>query len=447
MEFLDKFVIPQSMEHIELLHYLAALILIIFIPFISIVFGSTLLSLFFGRKGKKEGNKRYTYFAKDLVSMLTVNKNVGIVLGIFPIITIMIIYAQLLHTASSLSVTYLFFASILIIIALIFIYTYRYSINVSIVLTSIDDTKSDENLSNDINKLSNSTRKLSVSSGIYGIILLVLAIWLYLSGLYLALYPEQTEALNITSVLFSFDVISRLLFFLTFAMAITGGAILFRFLYWEGGVKGLDEEYMIFIRKVGIKTAFYFLALVPLFLVLNLQALPSTTLSTSIFIYSGLFLLGLFVCYNLLYLLTTSERSKNVVGALFILLIVSMGFSLVKDQIAMNNATKLQTLKLSKKYEAKMASLAGDTAPKATEINGEEIFKIRCASCHSFENRIVGPPYNETLPKYEGKTDALVSFLLKPKKINPEYPPMPNTGLKPDEAKAVAKYILNTYKK
>ena len=108
MEFLDKFVIPQSLEHIELLHYLAALVLFIFIPFISIVFGSTLLSLYYKRKGNKEGNDKYINFAKDLVSKLTVNKNVGIVLGIVPLITITIIYAQLLHSASNLSISYLF---------------------------------------------------------------------------------------------------------------------------------------------------------------------------------------------------------------------------------------------------------------------------------------------------------------------------------------------------
>ena len=55
--------------------------------------------------------------------------------------------------------------------------------------------------------------------------------------------------------------------------------------------------------------------------------------------------------------------------------------------------------------------------------------------------------YNESLKKYEGKLKDLVAFILNPKKINPDYIPMPNPGLKPSEAKAVAKYILDTYKK
>ena len=52
MEFLDKFVIPQSLEHINLLHYLATLVLFLFVPFISLVFGSTVLSLHFRKKGQ-----------------------------------------------------------------------------------------------------------------------------------------------------------------------------------------------------------------------------------------------------------------------------------------------------------------------------------------------------------------------------------------------------------
>ncbi len=446
MEFLDKFVIPQSLEHIELLHYLAALVLFIFIPFISIVFGSTLLSLYYKRKGNKEGNDKYINFAKDLVSKLTVNKNVGIVLGIVPLITITIIYAQLLHSASNLSISYLFISSILIIIGLILIYTYRYSMSFSLIFNSLGDFKPDDkNVGDDLNKLSDTTKKLSVSTGCYGVIVLTAAIWFYLSGMHLALYPELTDTQSIFAILFSFDVIFRLFFFIVFAIAITGGTILFRYFYWEGGITDLDDDYKNLVKKTGIKTAFYFSALIPVFLTFNLQTLPKASLSTSVFVYAGLLLFTLFVCYNLLYSMTKNGKA-NYAGTLFILLILSMCFSLAKDQLAMNNATKLQALKLSQKYDALYASLTGETK-KAPEIKGEDVYKIRCTPCHSFDHKIVGPPYNETLPKYENNMDGLVNFLMNPKKINDKYPPMPNPGLKPAEAKAVAKYILETYKK
>jgi cytochrome c len=51
------------------------------------------------------------------------------------------------------------------------------------------------------------------------------------------------------------------------------------------------------------------------------------------------------------------------------------------------------------------------------------------------------------MPKYEGKKTQLVAFIRNPVKVNPAYPPMPNPGLKPNEAEAVATYLLENYKK
>jgi cytochrome c len=46
------------------------------------------------------------------------------------------------------------------------------------------------------------------------------------------------------------------------------------------------------------------------------------------------------------------------------------------------------------------------------------------------------------MPKYQGKKDALVAFILNPVKVNPAYPPMPNQGLRPAEAESIATYLL-----
>jgi len=446
MEFLDKFVIPQSFEHIQLLHYLATLVLFLFVPFISIVFGSTILSLFFRKKGTAESDKGMLCYAKDLSSMFTVNKSVGIVLGIIPLLTILIIYVQLLHSTGNLSITYIFVSLLLITVALIFIYTYRYSMSFNLIFNSIQNFEpKDKSVSGEINKFSKASRNLSMKAGTYGVVLLLLAVWFLLAGLDLSLYPANANTQNLFAELFSISVIARLLTFLSFAMALTGSAILFRFFFWESGIKDIDEEYKTLVKKSGIKVTFYFSALIPIFLSVNLATFPKDTLSTSIFIYAGLVLFILFICYNILYAIIKNEKS-NLYSILFMLLIISLCFSLTKDQIAMDNATKLQTLKLGDKYEVLMASLMGETK-KAPKINGEEVFKVRCTPCHSFDHKIVGPPYNETLPKYVGKLNALVSFILNPKKVDAGYPPMPNPGLKPAEAKAVAKYILETYKK
>ncbi|MGA8263007.1 MAG: hypothetical protein WB779_01040, partial [Ignavibacteriaceae bacterium] len=127
MEFLEKFVIPQSSEHLQLLHYLAMLIFFLFVPFISMVFGGTFLSLFYRHKGVKENHKNYLTFAKEIIEVVTVSKSLGVILGIVPVLTTVLIYSQLLHLSNTTSVIYLSVSFLLIILALIFIYTYRYS--------------------------------------------------------------------------------------------------------------------------------------------------------------------------------------------------------------------------------------------------------------------------------------------------------------------------------
>ena len=80
-------------------------------------------------------------------------------------------------------------------------------------------------------------------------------------------------------------------------------------------------------------------------------------------------------------------------------------------------------------------------------LSGKEIFQVRCASCHKFDGKLVGPPYNEVVPKYFDNEDELIAFIKHPSKIDPNYPPMPKPGLRPNEVKAVAGYVLEQVKK
>ena len=128
MNFLDSFVLPQSSEHIELLHYILMLIMFLFIPFISILFGGTVLSIYYRRRGLNEKNPMFIRFAHDVIETLTINKSLGIILGIVPLLTSVLIFAQLLHNSASPAVYYLFISFVLTTIAVILIYTYRYSV-------------------------------------------------------------------------------------------------------------------------------------------------------------------------------------------------------------------------------------------------------------------------------------------------------------------------------
>jgi len=76
---------------------------------------------------------------------------------------------------------------------------------------------------------------------------------------------------------------------------------------------------------------------------------------------------------------------------------------------------------------------------------GEQIYNTKCVACHQFDQRVVGPPYNEVMPKYQGDVEKLKAFILNPVKVNPDYIAMPNQGLKPYEAESAAMFLLKKY--
>src|SRR5574338_454779 len=166
MDFLDKLVIPQSSEHIQLLHYLLILILFLFIPFISAVFGSTILSLYYKAKGFKESNNVYLKFSTEVIETLTINKSIGIILGIVPIITALLIYTQLLQGTNSNVGVYLMFSIFFMTIGLILIYTYRYSMTFIGIYDALKNFKAeDETISKEIIKFRKANLGISGKSG------------------------------------------------------------------------------------------------------------------------------------------------------------------------------------------------------------------------------------------------------------------------------------------
>ncbi len=445
MEFLDKIVLPQSSEHIQLLHYLLILIQFLFIPFIGMVLGGTTLSLYFKRKGLNEDNNHYLRFAKDIIELVTVNKGTGVIIGIAPMLTSILIYAQLLHSSQIATVSYMMFAFILISIALILIYAYRYSLTFSEIFSSIDETKiSDHIISSDIKKFRTGNQHLNNKSGKYGIVLLYISLWIYIAAIAMSTFNSVITS-NSVFALFSIEALIKYIAFILLAFAITGGVIFFGFFYWEGGKKNLDEEYKNFVKSTATKVTFISAILFPIFLLIDIFVLPANAISGAVIGYGVVSLILLFIAYHFLYVMA-KESSLRFSGPVFFIILFALLCTVVKDQLAMSNATKVQTEILSIKYDKYLAGLETTSGP-AKKVNGADIFNNICSACHRFDRKLVGPAYKNVLPKYEGHKSTLVAFIRHPVKKNPDFPPMPNLGLQPNQAEAVATYILQEVKK
>jgi len=197
------------------------------------------------------------------------------------------------------------------------------------------------------------------------------------------------------------------------------------------------------VLKHSVNIALFFSLLQPLFLFLSFLILPTESYSSSVFIFAGLaFISILFVC-NFLYAIIRNSDVKFA-GWVFAVMLLTFMFVSAKNQYAFSNAIKPHTLVVNAKADEKLKEMM--PKKEAAEVSGEDIYKSRCAACHKFDTKLVGPPYQETLPKYGDDVKKLAGFIYNPVKVNPEYPAMPNQGLKMKEAEAVAKYLLEKYK-
>ena len=254
MDFFDNLILPQSSEHIQLLHYLLILIQFLFLPFLSTIIVGTFLSLKYLKKGMKEKNYLYLNFSRDVIDTLTVNKSFGIVLGILPLLASVLIYAQLLHKSNSATVVILLMSALLIILGIIFIYIFKYSLTIpksSIALNS--ESSSNQSTNETKIKFEVSGNKLSVILGIIGLVLIFVGAWYYISAISSGVLNEYWESGNQLSVLFSAQLILNFVQFLLLASAIGGSAILFSFFIGKAVSKIYPMSTKIWLRRYPVQ--------------------------------------------------------------------------------------------------------------------------------------------------------------------------------------------------
>ena len=444
MEFLKNIALPQSAEHIELLHMMLILVLFLFIPFVCSIFGGTALSLYFKRLGRKSGDDRYNKLSKEIMEFVTISKSVGFILGIVPLFTAILIFSQIFQNSDNSHLEYFGYTLVLVGVALILIYSFRYSLSFNMIFKSFgNQSAEDKEAQRDYIKFSEESKKISEKAGIYGIIFLFLSLWFFAAGISTSMFGNMWTSAGLLGTLFSSIVIIRLLLLIVVSFMLAGGAVLFGFFYVNSDKYEGEGEYGKFVRAKILGATIIPAILLPVFLFVNLVIVPGNLLSGAMFVYVVLGLILLFLAYHFLYAIFTKFSSKFTALLFFTLLFLVL-LIIINDQFVIRNSTRINSAKLSVQYDKILADLKGESGP--VKLNGEEIYKVRCMACHRFDTKLVGPPHNEVVQKYFGKENQLISFIRNPVKVNPAYPPMPNPGLKPNEAKAVAEYLLKQVK-
>jgi cytochrome c len=426
MNFIDSLLSVPRADHLQIAKYIVVVMSLMFVPYISILFGSTLLSLGFSVRGKLEENSLFSKFAKDMVDRLYGNTAAALVLGILPVLTMLISFSQILYGTPAKVSQYFTVLLIVTIAAIVLTFLYRKSF-----------------ASRENNFMKHVVLGLLALGGLKTIFFLLA------SNLSLILFPERWKLVS-DYVFFPFDwiVIARFSHFMMASFAITGAAILFFFFNWLGGKQDMEPEYRDYVRKFGAGMSIGFSIVSTIFLLWYFVCLPVMAKSYGVFISAmAAVLVLLFVCLYAYSVLRESKiaAGKQVFGFFMLFFLVLF----VNDNLARENSLQYQNYNLHILHLKKMAKIEESRTERGGAVAsieiGQEIYNTKCVACHRFDSRVVGPPYNTVLPKYEGKLDELKKFILNPVKVNPDYIAMPNQGLKPHEAESVAMFLMKEY--
>jgi cytochrome c len=448
MDLIKESALPPSLEHFRLLLFMLNLVYVVFLPYLGFLLGTSVLSLVYRRRGERDHNLLSLQFARDAIDIGLNNKTVVTFLGLVPALSLIFIYAQLFQSTPAISVSLAGYAFLALLASAILLYSYRYSAGLTRLLSSYHDLlqkSPDDPDGREIAEFAVRTEGTGRTSGRYGLLLLCVAVALTLGALTVASKPDAWRNIDTAlALLLSVDFYAKMLQFLSLAAGSTGIGILFFQLEWEGGRGNPNPEYRAFVRKICITLGFVSILIQPLLLVVNVMLLSPAALSGALLGISGVSILLFFLTVNLLYAAMKEERPGYISYAFYVLG-VALVLVFTTDQMAIGNATRLQSARLAVLHENATEALKASLGLGAPAARGEDIYNGRCSACHLFDQKKVGPAYRDVIPKYAGKKPQLIAFVLNPLKVNPAFPPMPNPGLRPAEADSIATFLLNKF--
>jgi len=446
MDLLKTLATPQSVEHFHVLILVGGLASIVLYPYLGFLLGSSVISYFLNRKGTKEGNRNLTRFAKNLIDIVLFNKSIPTFLAVLPAFSSVFVFAQVLQSTDAISVGLAGYGFILLVIAVVSLYAYKYTFRLRNVLAEYEGILGEKprggNEPDEIHGYSEETVASHFAAGRLGIVSLIAASFLLVAALTIATNPSTwTEIDSVFALFVSLDVIIRVLQFVALAAGATGVGILYVFFAWEKGRGELNDEQRVFARRLAIRLITSSFLSLPVFVIVAILLLPPASLSGMLYGFAGVALVLLFLAAQYLYAFTRDSHPRYLMSAVYTVA-VSFMVLFVNDQVAIHNATTGEAAILAYRNDLATEELKSRLGVAAAALTGEDIYNGRCSACHLFDQKKIGPAYKDVIPKYGGKKDLIMAFVLNPVKKDPAFPPMPNQGLKPAEADSIVTYIL-----
>lgn len=411
MGILEKLVLFPTAEHWPLLDHLMLLMLVFFLPFAGIVLFSTLGSLIF--RGRHPG------LGRDLARLAVRNAGTWAVFGLVPLLCLVFLYTQYMRDGTLPMGLYMLRILGLFVVAMVALLLYE--------------------------------RRGWPLFGAAGAFFLAGSVFHLIASIDLLAYPEKWPLTEVfLPMFFSVQVFVDFSVFLALSISLTGAAILLLLFQWPERDPATPEHDRPLLRRLGLTaTIFGAVGIGPL-VMWDFYSAPIQSLSPDVYAMGFLSLLALLIVTAAGIVMARAGHSRFGWLA-FLLIVLAFGLFSHKEQVSYANAGREHErvmVAVADSMRAVLVESREELYGAGQEVSlalGEEIYTSRCTACHAWDQKIVGPPYNSVLPKYESDLDGLQAFVRNPVKVDPAYPAMPSQGLKRSEARSVAAYLLSEF--
>ena len=354
MEFLESIILPQSAQRIELLSYLTTISYMILLPYLALLFGSTLLSCMFNARGKSYQNTHYIKLSKDLISLPAFNIYASLGIVLLPIFTLMFAYSQIVQVSALLVFDNLFYTVFLLVPAVALVYIFKQSFELQEISNLVNKTK--EESSNRNAEFSIYNKKIFMAltnSSRMAVYLLFASSYILIAAIKLMSDTSSlAETTTLSDMLFCESTILSFLYFLSVSFALTSVVALFVYFKPNSYYEVSNRKYADTIKRFFLNTAMIFVLVQPIVYAIDVMSIPKAALSSSIFGISAGVLAILLIISSLLYHMIKYEELKYR-GIVLLLFIGLFALLAAKDQAAFNTSSQLQVKKVIKAYEAK----------------------------------------------------------------------------------------------
>jgi hypothetical protein len=340
---LSKIIVEPDANLLILLKICLVGTLVIYIPFLAMSFGALILSIYHGLMGYGDSDSVHHEVSREIMLRLFPERHYGILYGVFPLFTIMVVYAQSLYGAK-ISVVSFFAASVFFaFLGYYFLYKYRHALEFSDFLSSIQETveQPSSKLKEYLSGYEGRNAYLHLLSGGLALFFVSLAIYQLVGAMDTVLHTADWASTTSSFYFFaspSFWLKSCLVILTCFSMA---GAGILCFLCRDN--ESLSDEAFVVAKTTASFTGLYATMLLPLFGFFYHWSLPGEAYSYAIICYAGTALFFLLLASARMASAAHSAERRTGSTTAFIFTVLALVFVSVSDNTARENATEEHT--------------------------------------------------------------------------------------------------------